>query len=106
MDVHVAEPATDMLLSSSTSILTGSMIARAHVFFFFCRTGMDEKTFATIMILLPSEFTGGSMHISFDGKSEVFDTSRVSLLETTVLAWHTGVSHEMVGLRFSYVTPH
>jgi hypothetical protein len=62
---------------------------------------MGEKTFATVMIILPSEFTDGNVLVSHGKETKDFDTSGVSLIETTVLAWHTGVNLELVGRKSS-----
>ncbi|KAL1752725.1 hypothetical protein FB107DRAFT_277457 [Schizophyllum commune] len=43
--------------------------------------------FATIIIVLPSPFTGGAAHLSHGNLSEVFDCSANSAHQTTVLAW-------------------
>jgi hypothetical protein len=53
--------------------------------------------FATMIIVLPSEFTGGDAHVSHGEETKVFDTSALSLSKTTVLAWYTDVMHEIVG---------
>jgi hypothetical protein len=81
-----------MLLSSSASDKRQRKSRSLHL----CRTEIAEKTFATLVILLPSEFTDGSIHVSLDGETNVFDTSGVSSLQTTILAWHTGANHELV----------
>uniref|UniRef100_A0A0W0FCU5 Prolyl 4-hydroxylase alpha subunit Fe(2+) 2OG dioxygenase domain-containing protein n=1 Tax=Moniliophthora roreri TaxID=221103 RepID=A0A0W0FCU5_MONRR len=57
-----------------------------------------EKTdgmFASI-IILPTRFTGGDAHLSHGNVRTVFDSSKGSLTETTVLAWYTDVMHEIV----------
>jgi hypothetical protein len=54
--------------------------------------------FATVIVVLPSEFTGGDAHVSHGGETKVFDTSALSLSKTTVLAWYTDVMHEIVSL--------
>lgn len=51
--------------------------------------------FATLIIVLPSEFTGGAAHLSHGDLSVVYDTSARSLFETTALAWYTDVTHEI-----------
>jgi hypothetical protein len=50
-----------------------------------------------MIIVLPSEFTGGDAHVSHGEETKVFDTSALSLSKTTVLAWYTDVMHEIVG---------
>jgi len=51
--------------------------------------------FATVIIILPSQYSGGEVHVSHSGKSKVLDFSASSLLGTTVLAWYTDVHHEV-----------
>lgn len=51
--------------------------------------------FATIVVVLPSPFSGGALHLSHGSLSTVYDCSSKSLLETTVLAWYTDVMHEV-----------
>lgn len=51
--------------------------------------------FATIVIVLPSEFSGGEVHVSHGKQQKVFDFSDENLLSTTVLSWYTDVVHEV-----------
>ena len=51
--------------------------------------------FATIVIVLPSPFTGGAAHLSHGGTSTVYDCSAASPFETSVMAWYTDVRHEI-----------
>lgn len=51
--------------------------------------------FATIIVVLPSHFTGGAAHLSHGDLSTVYDCSPKSQLETTVLSWYTDVKHEI-----------
>ena len=51
--------------------------------------------FATLVIVLPSEYTGGEIHLSHGGETMVFDNANDSLVETTSLAWYTDVTHEV-----------
>ena len=51
--------------------------------------------FATIVIVLPSKFTGGAAHLSHGDLSAVYDCSAQSQLDTTVFAWYTDVMHEI-----------
>jgi hypothetical protein len=53
--------------------------------------------FATLIIVLPTEFTGGDAHLSHSGISTVINSSAESLSKTTVLSWYTDVMHEIVG---------
>jgi hypothetical protein len=62
-------------------------------------TFSTEKTdgmFATLIVVLPSQFAGGDAHVSHAGDKLVFNTSRESLINTSVLAWYTDVMHEIV----------
>lgn len=51
--------------------------------------------FATIVVVLPSQFQGGEVHVSHGRRSKVFDASSGSLFTTTALAWYTDVVHEV-----------
>lgn len=51
--------------------------------------------FATIVIVLPSQFEGGEVHVSHGKKSKVFDPAQGSLFTTTALSWYTDVVHEV-----------
>ncbi|KAK7036717.1 hypothetical protein VNI00_011382 [Paramarasmius palmivorus] len=64
-----------------------------------------EKTdgmFASIIIVLPSKFTGGDAHLSHGNVQTVFNSSRNSLTTTTVLAWYTDVMHEIKPITSGY----
>jgi len=58
--------------------------------------------FATLVVVLPSEFTGGEIHVSHGGDSEVFDNAKDSAFETTILAWYTDVTHEVKEITSGY----
>lgn len=51
--------------------------------------------FATLVLILPSLFSGASVHLSHAGMSAVMDCNAGSLLKTTALAWYTDVTHEV-----------
>lgn len=51
--------------------------------------------FATIIVVLPSKFTGGEAHLSHSGLSAVYDSSSGSTYKTTIMAWYTDVTHEI-----------
>lgn len=51
--------------------------------------------FATIVVVLPSQYQGGEVHVSHGRRSKVFDASPGSLYMTTALAWYTDVVHEV-----------
>ncbi|KAI1793097.1 hypothetical protein LXA43DRAFT_281235 [Ganoderma leucocontextum] len=63
---------------------------KAHV-----DTEKADGMFATIVIVLPSKFDGGAVHVSHGDSSKVMDYSSNSLTDTTVLAWYTDVQHEV-----------
>ena len=53
----------------------------------------NPSVFATIVIVLPSRFTGGTFRISHGDCSETHDLSKnKTSTSTTVLAWYTGVT--------------
>lgn len=51
--------------------------------------------FGTIVIVLPSRFTGGSLHLSHSGQTKSIDISPYSPSATSVLAWYTDVYHSV-----------
>ncbi|KAF8604763.1 hypothetical protein BDV93DRAFT_537619 [Ceratobasidium sp. AG-I] len=59
----------------------------------------SEKTdgmFATMVVLLPSYFEGGALHLTFNDASKVVDFGGpTSTFQTSVLAWYTDVTHEV-----------
>ncbi|TCD68486.1 hypothetical protein EIP91_010661 [Steccherinum ochraceum] len=61
-----------------------------------------DGMFATLVFLLPSEFTGGEVHLAHGGQSMVFDCSPDSLLKTNVMAWYTDVTHEIKPVTSGY----
>lgn len=58
--------------------------------------------FATIVIVLPSRYTGGAAHVSHGLLSTVYDTAPVSEFQTTALAWYTDVMHEIKPITSGY----
>ena len=58
--------------------------------------------FSTLVVILPSEYTGGEIHVSHGGKNMVFDTSKDSAFETTIVAWYTDVTHEVKEITSGY----
>lgn len=51
--------------------------------------------FATMIVVLPSEFSGGDVLLSHNGKEVVYACSWKSSALTTILAWYTDVKHEV-----------
>ncbi|KAH9936700.1 hypothetical protein B0H21DRAFT_758571 [Amylocystis lapponica] len=58
-------------------------------------TEKTEGKFATVIVTLPSEFTGGATHLTHGILSTVYDCSPNTVSETTVMAWYTDVVREM-----------
>ncbi|KAI0058503.1 hypothetical protein BV25DRAFT_1891156 [Artomyces pyxidatus] len=58
--------------------------------------------FATIVIVLPSQFEGGQVHVSHGVQHKVFDTSAVSAFATSTLSWYTDVVHEVKPVTSGY----
>lgn len=58
--------------------------------------------FATVVVVLPSEFTGGAAHLSHGKLSKVYDCSATSQHEISVLAWYTDVIHEIKPITSGY----
>ncbi|KZV95593.1 hypothetical protein EXIGLDRAFT_644081 [Exidia glandulosa HHB12029] len=58
--------------------------------------------FASVIIVLPTQFTGGDAHLSHGSQSMVFNSSGPSLTKTTVLAWYTDVKHEIKPITSGY----
>jgi hypothetical protein len=58
--------------------------------------------FATMIIILPSRYTGGEIHLTHGSKTQVVDFSASSLANTAVLAWYTDVLHEVKPVASGY----
>lgn len=58
--------------------------------------------FATIVIVLPTAYSGGSAHLSHGGLSKAIDYSSTSLTTTTALSWYTDVTHEIKPITSGY----
>ncbi|KAG6805401.1 hypothetical protein H0H93_004866, partial [Arthromyces matolae] len=58
--------------------------------------------FATAIIVLPSLYTGGEVHVSHSSTTKVLDFASHSLLSTALLAWYTDVVHEVKPLKSGY----
>lgn len=54
--------------------------------------------FASLILVLPSEFAGGDAHVAHGGVSRVLNSSAPSALHTTALAWYTDVTHAIAPL--------
>ena len=58
--------------------------------------------FATVVIVLPSEYTGGQVVVSHALMTKTIDFAPNSLLSTAVLAWYTDVKHEVEPVTTGY----
>lgn len=58
--------------------------------------------FATVIIILPSAYTGGQVVVSHAATSKILDFSEKSLLSTVALAWYTDVKHEVKPIESGY----
>ncbi|RXW22517.1 hypothetical protein EST38_g3330 [Candolleomyces aberdarensis] len=65
-------------------------------------TSKSDGMFATVIIVLPSSFEGGEVHLSHAGKNAVIDLSQVSEFKSSVLAWYTDVIHEVKPVKSGY----
>ena len=58
--------------------------------------------FATVIIILPSAYSGGHVVVSHAATTKTLDFSEKSLLSTAVLAWYTDVKHEVKPIENGY----
>lgn len=58
--------------------------------------------FGSLIIVLPSKFEGGQVHVSHGGEKDVFDISPSSEFTTSALAWYTDVTHEVKPVTSGY----
>ncbi|KAH6891853.1 hypothetical protein BKA70DRAFT_1571656 [Coprinopsis sp. MPI-PUGE-AT-0042] len=58
--------------------------------------------FATVTVVLPTEYNGGQICLSHSGMSETLDLAKSAEMETSILAWYTGVKHEMKPITSGY----
>lgn len=68
----------------------------------FDSTEKADDTFARLIVVLPSSFTGGAAHVSHGGLSRIMDCSSVSLTHTSVLSWNTDATHEITPITSGY----
>jgi hypothetical protein len=68
----------------------------------FHSTEKAPGMFAILVVILPSEYTGGEIHVSHDGGSTIFENAKGSAFETTILAWYTDVTHEVKEITSGY----
>ena len=58
--------------------------------------------FASLIIVLPSKFEGGEVHVSHGSSKDVFNISPSSEFATSALAWYTDVIHEVKPVTSGY----
>ena len=58
--------------------------------------------FASLIIVLPSKFEGGQVHVSHGNYNDIFDTSPSSEFTTSALAWYTDVTHQVKPVTSGY----
>ena len=58
--------------------------------------------FASLIIVLPSKFEGGEVHVSHGNDKNVFNISPSSEFTTSALAWYTDVTHEVKPVTSGY----
>ncbi|KAF8844491.1 hypothetical protein BDN67DRAFT_962852 [Paxillus ammoniavirescens] len=58
-------------------------------------TEKSKGMFATIIVVLPSQYSGGQVHLTHGPSQKIFDPSSSSTFTTSVLAWYTDVYHEV-----------
>ncbi|KDR72653.1 hypothetical protein GALMADRAFT_142951 [Galerina marginata CBS 339.88] len=65
-------------------------------------TQKAEGMFATVIVILPSAYTGGQVVVSHASITKTVDLSPNSLLSTALLAWYTDVKHEVKEVTSGY----
>jgi hypothetical protein len=58
--------------------------------------------FATIVVVLPSAFQGGEVHVSHAGTTKILNVSQASGFDTSILAWYTDIMHEVKPITAGY----
>jgi len=86
-------------MSSKTK---NSWLASTYQKYSFFSTEKTDGMFATVIIVLPSQFTGGTAHLEHGGITSVVDCSSTSLTKTTVISWYTDVTHEIKPITSGY----
>ncbi|KAH9897752.1 hypothetical protein C8Q73DRAFT_370472 [Cubamyces lactineus] len=61
-----------------------------------------DGMFATVVVVLPSKFTGGAVRVKHSELAQTYDCSTSSLNNTTVLAWYTDVEHTVEAVTSGY----
>ncbi|KAF6756353.1 hypothetical protein DFP72DRAFT_1066708 [Ephemerocybe angulata] len=66
-------------------------------------TCKSDGMFATVVIVLPSDFEGGEVHLSHAGESAILDVAEdAGECKTSILAWYTDVIHEVKPVTSGY----
>ncbi|KZS90670.1 hypothetical protein SISNIDRAFT_415181, partial [Sistotremastrum niveocremeum HHB9708] len=65
-------------------------------------TEKAKGMFGTVIIVLPSAFEGGQLHMSHSGQTKIFDISADSNFCTSVMAWYSDVRHEVKPITSGY----
>ncbi|KZT33494.1 hypothetical protein SISSUDRAFT_992957, partial [Sistotremastrum suecicum HHB10207 ss-3] len=76
-------------------------------------TEKAKGMFGTVIIVLPSAFEGGQLHMSHSGQTKIFDIAEDSEFCTSVMAWYSDVRHEVkpitsgyrLALSYNLITP-
>ena len=68
----------------------------------FHSTEKAEGMFASLIIVLPSRFQGGEVHVSHGDNKDIFDISPSSEFSISALAWYTDVIHEVKPVTSGY----
>ncbi|KLO10714.1 hypothetical protein SCHPADRAFT_999401 [Schizopora paradoxa] len=58
--------------------------------------------FATIVVTLPSRFSGGQLVLSHAGKNDVIDIAETSFNTTHVMSWYTDIMHSVKPVQSGY----
>lgn len=59
--------------------------------------------FGTMIVILPSEFEGGAVHLGHLNQRKVFNVGGLkSASETSILAWYSDVIHEVKPVTLGY----
>ncbi|TFK65122.1 hypothetical protein BDN72DRAFT_824875 [Pluteus cervinus] len=64
-------------------------------------TTKSPGMFATVVVVLPSQFAGGAVSVSHSDKTKVFDIAPNSML-TSILSWYTDVVHGVAPVTSGY----
>ncbi|KZT35176.1 hypothetical protein SISSUDRAFT_1064684 [Sistotremastrum suecicum HHB10207 ss-3] len=77
-------------------------ITSYHVSHLELSTEKSDGMFATVVIVLPTIFEGGQLHMSHSNQAKIFDVSENSAFGTSFMAWYTDVRHEVKPITSGY----